>query len=544
MFRVAFSPDGKHLAACDKEGLVRTWEIAGGTSKVVIENDEWITDIVFSRDGSHIITSGSEVVLWDATTGAESRRYPIRAISLALSPDGAQLACSHHMTITVLDLSSGETMATLKGLSGESYGMAFSADGKLLAAASLNGAVQVWSIPDGVRIHAFHGHDAAGYRVAFTADSSRLVSVGGDYSQSNVVPGEAHIWDVTSGKHVRSLRGHVTAVTDVAFHLDEQRVATVERDGNIKIWDVTASREFQLLISKGGGDSRSNLAFSSDGQYLATPQGNVLMVWDTTFFNKVRAPTGTPKRGVKTTAFRPKRTQVAFTDNLGVLRVTDVASGQELFNVQTPNGYDPAVFYSPDGRQIITVGRTSGAVWDADTGANVDVFSGSAFATSVDGGCIALAKDGAVTIWSTATERKVLLELNQSPRPTLRAVDTAGATLATGGPDKVARLWDIDTGREIANMTGHVGAITGISIHPDGQRIATCSTDTSVKLWDVESGQELLTFRPSIGALHDVAFSPCGRLLATRNLTATVAVWDAGNGGENVHRQRPVPISP
>ncbi len=85
--------------------------------------------------------------------------------------------------------------------------------------------------------------------------------------------------------------------------------------------------------------------------------------------------------------------------------------------------------------------------------------------------------------------------------------------LATVGMDKVARLWDAPTGRELRTLSGHTDVLRTLGFHPRGDRLATGGFDRTARLWEVATGRLVRTFGPYSDAATAAVFSPDGRTL-------------------------------
>ncbi|WP_406180409.1 WD40 repeat domain-containing protein [Streptomyces sp. NBC_01006] len=103
----------------------------------------------------------------------------------------------------------------------------------------------------------------------------------------------------------------------------------------------------------------------------------------------------------------------------------------------------------------------------------------------------------------------------------------AGDILATGSDDSTVLLWDVETRKVRATLTGHTDAVHGVAFSRDGQRLATGSADTKVRLWDVATGKTLVTYANPAGETAAVAFSPDGRTLAAGSTDDSVRLWSA-----------------
>ena len=62
---------------------------------------------------------------------------------------------------------------------------------------------------------------------------------------------------------------------------------------------------------------------------------------------------------------------------------------------------------------------------------------------------------------------------------------------ALSGGDFIARLWDVESGKEGRRFEGHLATINGLALSPDRRRVASASDDWTVRLWDVETAKEL-----------------------------------------------------
>jgi serine/threonine protein kinase len=146
---VAFSPDGKLLATGDGTDVVLR-EMPSRrvtfTSAVVASN---ISAVAFSPDGQLLAAGAAPAFLWDVTTGQRlAALYDPNGQGdddVAFSPDGRLLAVADHGGATFLwNVATHGLVATLSVTSPEAQGnlVAFSPDGKLLA----TGNGDLWNV--------------------------------------------------------------------------------------------------------------------------------------------------------------------------------------------------------------------------------------------------------------------------------------------------------------------------------------------------------------------------------------------------------------
>jgi hypothetical protein len=105
-------------------------------------------------------------------------------------------------------------------------------------------------------------------------------------------------------------------------------------------------------------------------------------------------------------------------------------------------------------------------------------------------------------------------------------------TALSGSCDNTARLWDVETGRQLQCFQGFQGQVNGVAFAPDGRQALTASNDGQVQLWDLLTGREVRRFNGHRGAVHGVCFAPDGRTALTAGEDHSVRQWDVQTGRE------------
>jgi hypothetical protein len=105
-----------------------------------------------------------------------------------------------------------------------------------------------------------------------------------------------------------------------------------------------------------------------------------------------------------------------------------------------------------------------------------------------------------------------------------------GKLVASAGPDRLVKIWDVASGKCLREMAEHTEAISALAFSPDGTTLVSAGDDKRLVLWDIGTGAVVRTFEGHTMGVGSVAFSPAGSLIASGSGDATVRVWDVEDG--------------
>jgi WD40 repeat protein len=309
---LSYSPDGRYLVEASMKVGIRVHDLMSKDPPRSLTTRR-SRRAVFSPDG-RTIAGGPDhrVTLWDARTGdllatlAEAdpaEDDPMNGFSnlgaLVFSPDGRWLAAGFGglynfsvdapQKVMVFDVAQRKlhrTFATPTQVSA----VAFSADGKLLAAAGHNGTIWLWDTSSWDEIGRWQGPDATKYGSILFLSGARLGEAGqrGDLLATGSTSGRIDLWDVSTRTVTRQLHGHISFVSFMALSPGGRTLATASCDCSIKLWDTGTGRELRTLGREEGW--MCTVAFSPDGNTLAS--GGlcaVLRLWEASPLETVAA---------------------------------------------------------------------------------------------------------------------------------------------------------------------------------------------------------------------------------------------------------------
>jgi WD40 repeat protein len=556
----AFSPDGGRLVTAEGKE-VHVWAPATGKELLRFRTKgSFLSALAFVEEGQTLGVAGwdGNVEFFDALQARPTRKFPLRIgehSAVGFSPDGRRIAVAADDEVRVLDVATGSVKRRWKGPLLYISQVAFSPDGHRVAASGHDGYVRVWDVEDGRELQRLRGHAAAIRTLAWSPDGRLLLTGAADLT--------ARLWNASSGDMLLTFRGHHGEVLGVAFSPEGKQAATASRDGALRVWDVEGRRVIGTLVrvlALANRDLQSHIdvvrqeattiwghlganrsvAFHPDGKRLATAADGdgLVKVWDLT--NRLELQTvSVPRMSSHQLLFAPVGETLAVVstqqaDNQPAQLTLEDLREQKTKTLRGPPCSRTAGAFRPDGKRFAwLVGGNEDSriqVLDVEKGAGVVAESSitggrlSGLTYTPDGRfLVVVGLDGIMRILNAETcrQEKVLFMSGAGV-----VTCTANGLLALGGAG-IIRLWDLKAGREVGQLSGHIGVVRSLAFNPAGDRLASCGSDLTAKVWHVPDRRELLTFRSHGGPVHCVAWSPDGRRLASAGQDGTTLLFEA-----------------
>lgn len=524
---VAFSPDGRTLAVGDRReptpgtaeqwGYATLYDVADPARPTVLSvlregiGQVPTSKVSFNRDGQTLAVAMYSALIWDISDRAhpvQRSRIPLNNLSygIAYSPTKEVLAIGdYYGTVNVFDMSDSAQPKVQYTFSSGFKGnltLAYSPDGKRLAAGFADAMIAVWDANNGDKreIARMQGRVQVA-SVAFSHDLKTLVTV--EAAETAVLWG---LEDFAGPERRGGERGH-SGVVAVRYARDGKTMVTAGDEGTAVFWKVSGSGnpEHQNTLWLSGARPITFASFSADLRTAVAGDSERLMLQD----------------------------------------LSDPTKPAPFASMGVPP-WVHSVELSPDGRFLLMAGYDQFWLWDIGNHrdlqkiATIDVERQKAAVVAFrpDGKLMAISVGKKVNLWDLArpsAPRLVGTTTGHAGEVTAVSFSPDGRTLASGSQDRSVVLTDVSNPVEperISTMTGHTESIGKIVYGSDGKTLLVADWGSWSTVWDVAQPARPVrlsrtdtTHAYSRGAMD---FSPDGQTLAI-GMTApygVVGMWD------------------
>lgn len=279
---IAVSADKKILASAGYNSL-SIWHLPSCQRlHTITAHDDEICGVALTLDGRILVsasasepTSCGVIKVWNTETGQELATWEeetAASISIAIHPNGEILAVGTDdyyakPAINLWNLNTLVNSRTLVKYKGTIKSLAFSPDGKIIAAAS-GCDVQLCSLT-GQIVHTLTDHVDVVEYVVFSPNGEQLAS-------SSCMDRTIRVWNLSTGKQDYIISAPSGYPSYVSFSLDGKMLASNSHECDIQLWDI-AKRELLCTLS-GHSEPITTILFSQQ-ELISSSSDRTVKIW-------------------------------------------------------------------------------------------------------------------------------------------------------------------------------------------------------------------------------------------------------------------------
>ncbi len=539
------------------DGLIRVWDLENQSEAWVgfTNGGSTMNTLDFSPDGKVLATgdAAGDILLWDSAEGVKVRNFPSnlsQVLDIKFSPDGSTLAYSGiklgaQPNIWIKEIETGSTRnLRTRDQAFDVYAIAWSPDGQLIATGGVDRVLRIWSVSSGSAVQEIEDVYRGPIRALAFSPNGKWLATGAEDNESGKKEISLLLWDtsVWQDEPPVILAGTGSDVTSLAFSPDGQLLASGANDGSSALWDIRRQELFERL--PGPLSTVTGMSFAQFGDKLLVASGSL--------------------------------DRSLLVSNL---------QAEELLgeNLLVGIGEISALAYSGDasfwmlrsgeaGLALSEVDETGGAETDLTEGNPAMDEIASLTSLNQDRTKLAVAgRDGGLEIWNLSDRQTMTVDLPsasievyeqdaETPTETLEqpvtidslTMNPAGDVVAAGVCDQIRRtrlaqsfsqgleatdlclreliyLWDANSGAQVGDpiLTGQTNRITSLAFNPvDATLLAVGYASASIEFWDTASGlQRGIPLVGLGGSVSSLAFSANGDMLASGSTNNLIALW-------------------
>lgn len=354
----------------------------------------------------------------------------------------------------------------------------WSADQKLIASTGYNGRAQLWDAETGRLLWMIDAHNDSGRVVRFSPSGEYLISIG----QPEDSEGEIKLWNVKTGTLVRRFIGKAENIVAASFNRSGDLLTTGTLEGEVSVWNIA------------NGNKVSSKKLNPCGRLQKNPRGTgyspdlsllVGRCWEKTV-------------------------------------ITNVRTGKVVSVLDMKTDYDNEVGFSRDGKILVLTDLSNYKVLNLSNNqiSEIEEVVNLGFTYELNKDGTLLAQGGGyeaegIQITDVKTGKPIIRLESHPGIITSLAFSPTGSRFASGGTDRVLRIWDARTKDMLFSLAGHTGKILSVEFSSDGKRLTSKSEQETI-IWDTNSGKKLGEEKVGVNKpdeLKEKVTSPSGKYL-------------------------------
>lgn len=293
-------------------------------------------------------------------------------------------------------------------------------------------------------------------------------------------------------REVSVLRGHRGVINHATFDREDLRVLTASIDRTARLWDASTGEPITEFVHT---DRVNGAALSPDGALVATVSDDMnAVLWDAVSGRRLMTLIDRGSR-LNNISFNHDGSRVAVVGDQGFTHIHDTVSGRAVAVLRGHSAGINSVEFSHDSRRLVTASNDYTArVWTRVAtqdywqethvlpGVQHDPVDSASF--SRDGARIVISTGYGPRIFDAGTG--LLIDEWESIGTFNASFSPDGSRLVTASHFPTPQVWDIQSRREIAAMSGHEGNLSHAEFSTGGTQIVSAATDNTARIWEID----------------------------------------------------------